>query len=141
MDTLNNVNREISKELNIPEDIVRKVNSYYWKRGVKEAISSGEHTSIRLKNIGTLAVSRHKINEKIVTLISKLRKLYVSEREFKKKTKEQVIEERKKELSLMCKRRSDIANVYLKNKQRRINVKLLETNLGQQTPDITGDSE
>jgi hypothetical protein len=142
--TINNVNREVSRALSIDEDIVKKVNAYYWKHGVKEAVSSGLHTSVRLKNIGTLVTSRQKTNNKIATLIREIRYFQSSTKEFKKKTREEYIEDRLSSLRLLLVRRNELAHIYIQNQTRindKINSKLLKVSLGEQTPDTTGDSE
>jgi len=141
IETINVVNREVSKTLGMNETLVKFINQFYWRKGVKEAIQSGQHTSVRIKNIGTLVTSRMKVNNKIVKLIRANRELNNPERVFKEKTKKEYLDEKYKELRLMLARRNDIAKAYKTNKDR-INQKyeLRKTSLGQSPPDSTSDS-
>lgn len=141
IETINVVNREVSKTLGMNETLVKFINQFYWRKGVKEAIQSGQHTSVRIKNIGTLVTSRMKVNNKIVKLIRAIRELNNPERVFKEKTKKEYLDEKYKELRLMLARRNDIAKAYKTNKDR-INQKyeLRKTSLGQSSSDSTSDS-
>lgn len=136
IETINIVNKEVSKLLNIDETLVKVINQFYWKHGVKAAIQSGGHTSIRLKNIGTLVTSRTKVNNKILRLIKSIREFKRPEKVFKTKTKEECLSEKYTELKLLLQRRNDIAIAYKSNTDRtKQKYELPKTNLGEQTPD------
>jgi hypothetical protein len=127
IDTINNVNKEVARELGIDEAIVKKINAFYWK-GVKGAIASGEHTSIYLKNIGTLSISRNKLNKNILYLIKQLRFFKNTTEEFKKKTREEYIAELSEQLRKMLARRNDIAKLY---RETEIKIKTKRRNATQ----------
>ncbi len=135
IDTINIVNKEVSKTLGLDEDLVRIVNKFFWKQGIKRAIQSGDHTSIWIKNIGTLATSRNKVNNKIRRLIKSIRSLD-QPRDYKVKTKEQFLVEKYSQLRMLLARRNDIALAYKANKDRaHEKYKLYKAGLGQQITD------
>lgn len=139
IETINVVNKEVSKILKLDEELVKIVNKFYWRYGVKQAIQSGEHTSIFIRNIGTLTISRTKVNRKIVKIIGQIRTLLNPERQFKVKTREQCIEEKYVMLRTMLKRRNDIAIAYTKNNQRAKERYDTKTSMGQQATNTTRD--
>lgn len=144
IDTITGVNREVAKELNLPEDLVKKVNSFYWKQGIKGSIQSGEYSSVWIKGIGTFATSRNKINIKILKVIREIRYFRNSDKEFKKKTREEYIEEKMNQLRLLLIRRNEIAKVYKfnseKRKQRKDEATKSKAIMGKQAPNSNGDS-
>lgn len=119
IETINHVNREVAKELDLPEELVALINSFYWKEGVKKAVTSGEHTSIWVRNFGTITTSRNKVNISIIKLIREIRRFQESNKEYKKKTKEEYIEDRMIKLKVLLERRNDIAKAYKANEDRK----------------------
>lgn len=140
IETINVVNKEVSRSLGISEETVKLVNKFFWRYGVKESIQSGQHTSIRVKNIGTLVTSRNKINNRLRKIIRSIRQLKEPDREFKIKTREQYLEQQYNELRIMLARRNDIAIAYKNNKDRSKQRydKAYKTDMGEQTPDHAG---
>lgn len=140
IETINIVNKEVSKTLGLDEETVRLVNKFFWRQGVKKAIQSGDHTSIWIKNIGTLAVSRNKVNGKIKRLIASIRALELP-RDYKIKTKEQFLEEKYNQLKMLLARRNDIAKAYKANKDRsHEKYRIHKARLEEQTNDTPGVS-
>lgn len=123
VDTIYGVNKEVSIELGLPENVVKSINAYYWK-GIRDCISSGVNTGIWVKGIGTFVISRNKLRTEIYKLIRQIRKYRLSSREFRKVSKEESIASKYMQLRLMLQRRNDIAIVY-KEKEDRIRAKKL----------------
>lgn len=73
------VNKQIAREKNLPEDLVEKVNSLYWKEA-RRALSSMDYSSVSLKHLGTITTSRRKLVGYITELIGKIRSLRKSVR-------------------------------------------------------------
>lgn len=127
LETINHVNREISQELGISEEEVRKVNSYFWKE-VKECIRSLDHTAIRVRGFGTFMISRVKLYNQIYKLIKEIRRLKTIDKEFKKKTREEYLEERYFKLRQYLDRRNELAILYYTKKQDKIKRKTKQNN-------------
>lgn len=140
IETINVINKEVAKELGIDEEKVKLVNKFFWKYGVKEAIQSCTYTSIRIKNLGTLVVSRNKVNMRIRKCIARIRELNTPGRPFKVKTKEQFMAEKYTELRLLLARRNDIAIAYRNNKIRSKDRydKANTADMGEQAPHHAG---
>ena len=123
VDTINIVSKEVSREHNIDEDLVKFVNDFFFKC-LKSVIQSGEYTSIRVNNIGTLVTSRLKINTKIKKLIKLIRNIKDPSKVYKEKNKEDVIKDKYRELKLLLKRRNELAIAYETNRLNRIENKI-----------------
>lgn len=134
IETISMVNREVARRLGQPEGLVKMVNQFFW-RDLKKEIASGQRHSLWLRGLGTLVVSRYKVNQKIRKLIWEIR--YSRERTFERKDKEAHIKSLFVDLGLMLERRNEVAIIYKRNADR-IKAK---TNLGKQTPDTTRNSE
>lgn len=140
IDTINTICKEIAPGLDLSEALVKKVYAHYWKT-VKQSVASGKYTSIWLRSIGTLAVSRTKVRKHIEKLISKIRAIKAGKAAaYTRKTQDQMLIEAMRDLALMCARRNEIAIAYCANLariQERYDAKT-KRHLGQQAPDITG---
>ena len=55
---------EVSKELNISQDIVKDVLDYYW-RAVRKSLSSLDHSRIHLTNLGDFTIKHWKVEDRI----------------------------------------------------------------------------
>lgn len=139
IETINIVNKEVSKTLHKSEDLIKAVNKFFWKQGVKKSIQSGHHTSIRIKNLGTLVTSRNKVNLKIIRTIQHIRMLNDPATEFKQKTKEERLKEKYDHLIILLQRRNDIAIAYKTNTDRTKQKYDTKANMGQQAPDSPRD--
>jgi nucleoid DNA-binding protein len=142
IDTINTICKEIAPELGLNEALVKKAYAHYWK-AVKKSVASGKHTSIWLKYLGTLAVSRTKNNKQIMKLIRRARLLRDDKIPRIRKTKEQMMLEIISELHILCARRNDLAKVYntnLKNIRARHAAKT-QGHMGESALDPTGSGE
>lgn len=142
IDTINTISKSVAESMGISEQLAKKVYAYYWK-SVKGHIASGQHTSLWLKHIGTLTVSRTKVNKIIKKLIKRVRDLKADKVSYPRKTKEQIMIEALTDLRILCARRNEIAIAYRANEDR---LKLkheakTKGHMGVETPDITGDCE
>lgn len=137
IDTINTICKDIAPSLGLDEALVKKVYANYWKQ-VKLTIASGQHTSIWLRYLGTLAVSRTKVRKHIQKLIWRIRDLKNDRGEFKRKTREQMLVESLRDLRLMCARRNDIAIAYNENIKNAAETK---RHMGESIPDNAGPGE
>lgn len=135
IDTINIVNRQIAKQYNLEENIVKTINQFFWKQGIREAVQSGAHTNIRITKIGTLVGSRRKVNEQIKRTIVMIRKIQDPNKVFKVKTKEQRLDEAYTYLRMLLSRRNDIANIYINT---RANHELLKNSMAEQVTNNAG---
>ncbi len=139
IDTINTIVKDIAPNLGLDESLVKKVYAHYWKT-VKRAVASGQHTSIWLRGVGTMAVSRTKVNKHIRRLIWRIRALQEDRTPHTRKTKEQILIEAIDDLRLMCARRNELAIAYKANKDRIYDTKA-KRHLGQQAPDNAGGDQ
>lgn len=54
--------------------LVKKINNFYWKYGIKENLSKANHPSLLIKNIGTIVISKYKLDKEIWSIIRKIKK-------------------------------------------------------------------
>lgn len=142
IDTINTVCKDIAPALGLPEPMVRKVYAHYWKT-VRQSVASGQYTSVWLRSIGTLVISRTKVNKYIKKLINRIRFIRADKATYTRKTKEQMMHEALTDLSRMCARRNDIAKAYKANLDR-LNAKhaaKTKGHMGVQAPDTSGGCE
>lgn len=123
--TINIINKQVARELELSEDLVKRINAYYWLNGIKAEFQCGSNSAIRIKNLGTFMISRFKLNKKIRELIKEIRKISNLESDFKIRTRQEVINERKEYLKVLLERRNDIAKLYY---QRELKIKLKKLN-------------
>lgn len=135
--TISLVNREVAKVLNYNEDVIKQVNKFFWRYGVREPIRSGNYTSLFIRNLGTLTISRNKINKKIRGLIIKIRECRDPDKVFTQVIREEALEKLYDHLNILLQRRNDIAKIYIQNQEKR-DAKILKTSLGKQVTDNAG---
>lgn len=139
IDTTNNVNKVAAKLLGLDETLVKVVNKFFWKHGVKEAIQSASHTSVRIPKIGTLVTSRNKVNARIQRVIKSIRDISDPNKIFKEKSKEDCLRDKYEELTTMLKRRNDIAVAYKSNTDRlKQKYEVLNTSMEESPVDNAG---
>ena len=139
IDTINTICKDIAPTLGLDEALVKKVYANYWKN-VKLSIASGKHTSIWIRSIGTLAVSRTKVNKAIRKYILRIRQLRADRTALHtRKSKEQMMVELLSALNLLCARRNELAIAYNDN-LKRIATKT-QGRVGQQILDSPGSGE
>ena len=115
IDTINIANRYTSRKLSISEEIVKEVNRYFWKEGVKGTMKTGKYTAFRIPKLGTFVVSRLKLRKRISKYIAYIRFLKQEDQlKFKKISKEDRINQYQEELKLLLDRRNDLAKLYIK---------------------------
>lgn len=106
--------KQAADELNLPVALVKRINNYYWK-DVKARLSGVEHSSIFLKNIGTIVISKYKLNKMILSLIERIRRVEYSNK-YTEKRKGLIIDAYKVNLRKLLKMRNEIIkNDYFKH--------------------------
>jgi hypothetical protein len=103
-----------AEKLSIDLAVVKKVNRYYWKKGIKSNLASAKYRAIFIKNFGTITVSRYKLNEEIKELIAKIRNTRKSTK-LKPESIEKALIFYYQNLRELLKRRNEIALEMLKN--------------------------
>lgn len=58
---------EVASDLNLPEDLVKEVTSYYWEE-VRKSLSTLTHQRVHLTNLGDFVIKHWKLEEKIDSL-------------------------------------------------------------------------
>jgi len=132
VDTIITINREVSRELGFSEDLVKKVNKFYWEQGVKDSIRSAQHTNIRIRGLGTFATSKFKLYADIKELIKFIRNLRENKlnKKFKNTTREELIELQLAQLRKLLFRRNELAKAhYIKQVRYHAKLKNTKTNL------------
>lgn len=99
--------REAADKLNLPISLIKSVNNFYWKNGIKKNLSNVSYNSLFIKNFGTIVISKYKLNKEILTIILKIRNIRKSEK-FRQETKDMMIEGYKNNLRKLWKKRNDI---------------------------------
>jgi hypothetical protein len=99
--------KEVADELNLPLALVKRVNNYYWREGIKNNMSNVNFSSIFIKNLGTIVISKYKLHKEILHVIKKIRRIQESEK-YTEAKKEFVIERYKINLRRLLKKRNDI---------------------------------
>lgn len=89
-------------------NLVKKVNTYFWRKGVRANLASAKYRAIFIKNIGTITISRYKLNEEIKELIAKIRNTRKSQK-LKPQTIEKALIFYYQNLKELLKRRNEIA--------------------------------
>lgn len=106
----------ISKELDLPLDLVTKINKEYW-REVKRKMNDLESTSIYVKKLGTFTVSRYMINKKIKKTIGVIRGTRKSKR-YSELKREEVLKKLYSRLRKLLYQRNEIAKLYYVRRNR-----------------------
>ena len=113
-------NKACSEKLDLDLNIVKKVNSYFWKKGVKSNLSNAKYRAIFIKNLGTITVSYYKLNREILEIIAKIKALRVHKRK-KELTKKLAIGNLTRNLTELLKRRNEIAWELYNNRNVKTN--------------------
>lgn len=79
-------NKAVSEKLGIDINIVKQVNRFFWREGVRKNISKATHRSIFVKNIGTFTVKRKVLYSQIYDVIWRIRRIRCAKR-YKETTK------------------------------------------------------
>jgi len=113
------VSKLVARENNLDPDLVEDVNAFFWKVGVRAALSSMDYTSVSIKHIGTITVSKRKVDQMIITLIRKIRNIRKSTR-YKQSTTELLLELNYDKLRKALKQRNILAKQFYENYTKRI---------------------
>lgn len=129
----------LSKQLDLPEKVVRAVYNYYWSKGVKNKMNQLEENAVYVPFIGTFGVSRRKLYGEIKAKIGLIR--YYEDNVSNMDAT--IIEERKEKtyntLRKLLERRNEIAHLYIK--QEEINVRQkLEASINKRDSESRQDS-
>lgn len=116
MRNLDYVNGAVAKELNLPLEVVEKINKEYWKE-VKRKMNDLESTNIFVKKLGTFGVSRYLINKKILKNISMIRNM-PKNKKYSELKKQEIIKKIKVRLQKLLYQRNQIALVYYERSTR-----------------------
>lgn len=130
MKNIHTVNKLISRELNFDEKLVESINSFFWK-DVRSQLSNLDSTSVAIKHLGTITVSKRKVDQFIRMTIYKIRGIKKSVK-YKESTKEIMLETHMNRLKKALIRRNELAKQYYEAYAKRAN-RILQTD--------TNDSE
>lgn len=79
MKNIQTVSKLIARELEYDENEIERINDFFWK-AVRRKLSNLESTSVSIKHIGTITVSKRKVDQFIKTTIGKIRSIRKSVR-------------------------------------------------------------
>lgn len=116
MKSLDYVCSVISKEMDLPLDLVTKINKEYW-REVKRKMNDLESTSIHVKKIGTFSISKYMINKKIKKTIAIIRGTKKSKR-YSELRRSEVLKKLYSRLEKILYQRNEIAKLYYVRNKR-----------------------
>jgi hypothetical protein len=115
MKTPDYFNKATAEKLGKDLKIVKEVNAYFWKNGVKRNLSEANYNAIFIKNFGTIAVSRHKLRKEIKVIIKNIRTL---DNIYKPDVREETRIRLYTKLKRLLERRNEIANSYFTHKRK-----------------------
>lgn len=111
MKTIEYFNKAVAEKMGVDQHLVKKINDYFWRIGVRRNIAELNHRSLYIKDLGTITVSRYKLYQRIETVIKRIRRLRDSDR-FKELTKERKMANYYQTLKAMLRLRNEIAIEY-----------------------------
>lgn len=117
VETINQVNKEIARELDIDEEIIKKVNRFYWN-SIRDAIRTADHTGIRVRGLGTFYTSRRKLWMKIDKILNEIRFFRQTKKKYLTTTPEEILEKKYELLRKYLKRRNELAQAYYAKEER-----------------------
>lgn len=103
-------NKEIAEKMGVDVTIVKAVNRFFWKE-VRRGMP--HHTSTFVKNIGTIVISRKKLNRYISDLIERIRNTRKSTR-LTEHRKQFYIDLLYADIRMLLQRRDELAKTYYK---------------------------
>jgi len=117
MKNIQTVNKLISRELGRSEDEVEQINDFFWKT-LRQKLSNMESTSVSIKHIGTITVSKRKIDFFIRTTINKIRNIRKSIK-YKPTTQAILLDVNYDRLRKSLKQRNELATQYYETYAKR----------------------
>src|ERR1044072_5415118 len=101
------ISRIVAKENNYDSDLTEDVNDFFWKE-TRRTLSSLEYTSVSIKCLCTITVSKRKVDYTIKKLIGKIRNIRKSTR-YKESTTALLLEVNYEKLRKALKQRNILA--------------------------------
>lgn len=84
---------EVARSKGLDYKLVRDINKWFWSQGVRRNMSEATHRSIYIRFIGTITMSRAKLNREILKIIRAIR--YTRSRKFIRESSRDMILEQK----------------------------------------------
>lgn len=112
MKNIDNIILKTSKDLDIPKEKVKLVVDEYWNE-VYSKLLSLEATTVYIRNVGLITISRYKLRKFISRYISKIRS-YDKTTKFSDSEKQVIVEKTKNKLRKALIQRDIIAKYNLK---------------------------
>lgn len=103
--------RQAAEELGLPIELIKRVNTFYWKEGIKKNLTEINYSSLFIKNLGTIVVSKYKLYVQISILIKKIRGVRISKK-YTEDKRTVIIEGYKNNLRKLLKMRNKLAKQY-----------------------------
>lgn len=117
MKNIQTVSKLTARDLNYDEKEVERVNDFFWKE-VRRKLSTLESTSITIKHIGTITVSKRKIDQYIKNIIKKIRSIRVSTK-YKQSTQALLLDVNMDRLKKALVQRNILAKQYYETYAKR----------------------
>ena len=111
MKNIDNIILKTSKDLDIPKEKVKLVVDGYWNE-VYDKLLSLEATTVYIRNVGLITISRYKLRKFILRFIDKIRKMKKSEK-YNDSEKHAMVETTKRKLRKALVQRDIIAKYNL----------------------------
>lgn len=73
MTTINDINREVAEQLQLPEKLVAQANQAHWEY-VRQQLAHPEHSAVYIKWIGTFHTSPAQVVKRIFAYIQRVRR-------------------------------------------------------------------
>lgn len=106
----------VAKDMDLPLELVTKINKEYWKE-VKKKMNDLESTSIYVKKLGTFSVSRYMINKKIKKNILIIRGTRKSKK-YSELRRQEVLKSLYERMRKLLFQRNEIAKLYYERSNR-----------------------
>lgn len=106
----------VAKDMDLPLELVTKINKEYWKE-VKRKMNDLESTSIYVKKLGTFSVSRYMINKKIKKNILIIRGTRKSKK-YSELRRQEVLKSLYERMRKLLFQRNEIAKLYYERSKR-----------------------
>lgn len=116
MKTIDNINLIVADKLGIDKNIVKKVNSIYWK-SIKHKASYLEDTTISVKGAFNFTISRYLTRKMIVIIIRKIQ-AHRKSTKFKPETWERIYNGYCDYLRRLLKQRNEVAKIIYEQNNR-----------------------
>lgn len=116
MKNIDNVNLTVASKIGIDKNIVKKINSLYWKK-IRHRLSNLEDTTISVKGLFNFTISRYLISKKIIIVIRRIQGLKKSTK-FKPETWNRMNEGYYDYLRKLLRQRNEVAKLIYEQDNR-----------------------